>query len=184
VPRAAWYARGQGVQAMRIERLVQENLRTQGSVRREWYRRHSPAHLAACGDLLDAVLAARDTSAPAQALVLGAGACTELPLERLARACATVTLVDVDAPGMAAAPEELPVELRGRVELVTADVAGGVSVSLAAELCRQPWADFTQLGGLDSQASLDAAALCLERCAVADPRTISGLEPHSYGLAV
>src|SRR5262245_45363785 len=107
---------------MRIDRLPRENRRTQGSARREWHRRHNPAHLVACAAVLEAALTAHDIAAPAHAVVLGAGACTELPLERLAQACATVTLVDVDTSGMVAARDELPLGLRARVQLVTADV--------------------------------------------------------------
>lgn len=166
---------------MRIDRLPTENPRTQGSVRRAWYRRHCPTHPSACAALLDAALAAC-VGAPTHAVVLGAGACTELPLERIARACASVLLVDVDMPGMAVARAELPADLRGRVELVTADITGGVSRHLATELQRQPWVDLTRLGGPGSHTLLSAAASCLERCSVADPPEVAGLKSHDYRL--
>src|SRR6185312_13536377 len=89
---------------MRIARLAEENPRTQGPERRAWYRRNSPAHLQAVAALVEDALAARASGAsggPSRAVVLGAGACTEAPLERLARTFESVLLVDVDVPGMA-----------------------------------------------------------------------------------
>ncbi len=76
---------------MRIARLAEENPRTQGPERRAWYRHHSPAHLRAVAVLVEDALAARSAAGPSRAVVLGAGACTEAPLERIARelrACA------------------------------------------------------------------------------------------------
>jgi hypothetical protein len=116
-------------------------------------------------------------------VVLGAGACTELPLGRLAAASERVTLVDLDAPGMAEAREELPSGVQGRVELLAGDLTGGVSANLAAEMRAQPWGDLVALDP-SGRAALDAAASCLERCAVPDPPEIAGLEPHGYGLVV
>src|SRR5579884_1033764 len=133
---------------------------------------------------MDAALAPRGEDAPPTAVVLGAGACTELPLERLARACERVTLVDLDARGMGAAREELPAGLRGRVQLLEADVTGGVSAALARELRAQPWEDLRLLGGPRGYAPLDAAAACLERCPVPDPPELPGLTPGGYGLVV
>lgn len=168
---------------MRIERLARENGRTQGATRRAWYRAQNPAHLTTVEALLDEALKARGNAAPSTAAALGAGACTDLPLGRLVAACEQVTLVDLDAPGMAEAREELPAEARGRVALLAADLTGGVSASLAAELRAQPWSDLVALDP-SGRAALDAAAGCLERCVVADPPEIAGLEPHSYGLVV
>jgi hypothetical protein len=166
---------------MRIERLVEENPRTQGAARRAWYRAHSPEHLRAVARLVEEGLATRGAEAPDAAAVLGAGACTELPLERLARACSRVALADLDVRGMERARQELPPALRGRVELVTADLTGGVSASLAAALRAQPWADLVAL----SEASvLGAAASCLEALAVPSPPRIAGLGPEPYGLVI
>ena len=103
---------------MRIARLAEENPRTQGPERRAWYRRHSPTHLRAVAALVEAALAARTPGGPSRAVVLGAGACTEAPLERLARAFEQTLLVDVDVPGMARARDELPASLRSRVDLL------------------------------------------------------------------
>ncbi len=169
---------------MRIARLAAENPRSQGAARREWYRRHSPVHLRSIARLVENALAARGASSRPEAVVLGAGACTELPLERLCRVCASVLLVDVDVQGMVRAREEVPAPLRGRVNLLAADITGGVSQALASELRAQPWADLALLGGPASTAPLDAAASCLERCTVPDPPVISELAPHGYGLVI
>jgi hypothetical protein len=169
---------------VRINRVAADNIRTQGPQRRDWYRRHSPLHLRAVAHLVEDVLAVRGAGAPGAAVVLGAGACTELPLERLARACTSVLLVDVDVPGMVRAREELPPALRPRVNLVAADLTGGVSAALDAELRAQPWADLVHLGGPSGTAPLDAAAACLERCPVPDPAVIAELAPRGYGLVI
>ena len=164
---------------MRIARLAEENPRTQGPERRAWYRRHSPEHLRAVAGLVEDALSARVAGGPSRAIVLGAGACTEAPLERLARTFESVLLVDVDVPGMARARDELPASLRGHVDLLQADVAGGVSDALANDLRAQPWRDLALLG---TTAPLEAAAACLERCPVPDPPHLPGLVPQGYGL--
>lgn len=169
---------------MRLSRLPQENPRTQGAAQRAVYRQHSPTHLRQIASLVEDALAARAPSAPKRAVVLGAGACTEIPLERLVRACGSVTLVDVDVPGMGRARAELPAALRERVEVVRADITGGVSESLAAELQAQPWADLVALGGPHSLAPVEAAAACLERCPVPDPPHVPYLEPGTFGVVV
>jgi hypothetical protein len=166
---------------MRIERLSYDNRRTQGAARREWYRQHSPAHLRAAAELTERALAARDRGAPPCVVVLGAGACTEVPLERISRACERVVLVDVDAPGMEQARQELPLRLRERVSLVEADLTGGVSRELAALLRAQPWPD---LARLSPESALDAAASCLDQVSVPDPPRIAALEPSSFGLVI
>src|SRR5690349_20461943 len=119
---------------MRIARLAEENPRTQGPERRAWYRHHSPAHLQAVSALVEEALAALAAGGPSRAVVLGAGACTEAPLERIARSFEHVLLVDVDVPGMARARDELSASLRNRVDLLQADITGGVSDALAEEL--------------------------------------------------
>lgn len=169
---------------MRISRLTQENTRTQGPQRRWWYRRHSPAHLRSIESLVAAVLAARALTASCTAVVLGAGACTEVPLATLARACSSVLLVDVDVAGMTRARDELPRDLRSRVDLFQADLTGGVSAALAKELAAQPWADLTALSGPSGLAPLDAAAACLERCPIPNPPALPQLAPHGYGLVI
>ncbi len=166
---------------MRIARLAAENPRTQGPERRAWYRKHSSEHLRSVAALVDEGIRARNGDTPPRTVVLGAGACTELPLERLARHMQSVLLVDVDVPGMAQARDELPDSLRQRVDLLQADLTGGVSDALAAELAMQPWSDLAQLG---ARAPLDAAASCIERCPVPDPPQIAGLPSGGYDLVL
>lgn len=166
---------------MRIERLSADNQRTQGPDRRAWYQRYSAKHLREMERAVGDTLAAREDSAPRSGVILGAGACTELPLERLARACDPLTLVDLDAPGMGRARDTLPEKLRSRVRLLAADLTGGLSAALREEMGVQPWRDLRALGGM---AILDALAGCLERVTVADPPEIAGLEPHSFGLVI
>ena len=169
---------------MRIARLSQENPRMQGSARRRWYQRHSPEHLQMVEALVRRGLAARAPDTSGGAVVLGAGACTEVPLRALAGACPAVLLVDVDVAGMARARDELPADLRERVNLLQADLTGGVSATLAAALRAEPWADLVTLGGRAGTAPLDAAAGCLERCIVPDPPDIAELAPAGYGLVL
>ncbi|GAC1448567.1 MAG: hypothetical protein PVSMB4_05880 [Ktedonobacterales bacterium] len=165
---------------MRIERLTADNQRTQGVARRQWYRQHNPDHPHAVSELLDAALTMRAPDAPRSAIVLGAGACTELPLERLARACQQVTLVDLDAAGMERARQELVPALRERVRLLVGDVSGGVSRALADGLRVQPWADLAALG---EGAILGSVATCLKRCPVAIPPLVD-TEAQGFGLVV
>lgn len=169
---------------MRIGRLTQDNTRTQGPRRREWYRRHSPEHVRAVAALCERALAARRDGALRSAVVLGAGACTEVPLAAIARACSSVLLVDVDVAGMARARDELPTSLRSRVDLLQADLTGGVSAALARALAAQPWADLAALAGGQSSAPLDAAAASLADCPVSDPPAIAGLADHGYGFVL
>jgi hypothetical protein len=166
---------------VRIERLSADNRRTQGAERRAWYERYSAKHLRAMERAVADTLAARPHRAPPAGVVLGAGACTELPLERLARACQPLTLVDLDAPGMGQAREALPEPLRERVRLLATDLTGGVSAALRELMGVQPWRDLRALGGL---ALLDALADCLERVEVPDPPEIAGLESNGYGLVI
>jgi hypothetical protein len=166
---------------MRIEHLSADNQRTQGMARRAWYERYSAKHLREIERATRETLSARAPNASKAAVMLGAGACTELPLYRLARLCESVTLVDLDAPGMENAQAELPIAERTRVRLLAADLTGGVSAALREEAAIQPWRDLRALGGL---ALLDALAACIERVEVPDPPEIVGLEPHSFGLVI
>lgn len=169
---------------MRIARLPQENPRMQGPARRRWYQRHSPDHLRAVAATMESALASRELATPGTVVVLGAGACTEVPLRRLAEACDSVLLVDVDVAGMARARDELPAPLRQRVNFVQADLSGGVSAVLATELRAQPWADLVALGGSSGTAPLDAAAGCLDRCPVPDPPHLPELAPAGYEIVM
>lgn len=166
---------------MRIEHLSADNQRTQGAARRSWYERYSAKHLREIERVTREALLARAPHTSKAGVILGAGACTELPLDRLARLCESVTLVDLDAPGMGRARDELPEASRARARLLAADLTGGVSAALREETSIQPWRDLRALGGT---ALLDTIAGCLERVAVPDPPEIAGLEPHSFGLVI
>jgi hypothetical protein len=169
---------------MRITRLTADNRRTQGPERRTWYRRHSPEHLNAVSALVEDALRLDGLASTRQTVILGAGACTEIPLERLARASAHVSLVDLDVAGMAQARDELPATVRDRVDLLQTDLTGGVSEALAAELRATPFADLNLLDQGRGMAPIEAAADCLERCPVPDSPLIVGLEPGGYDLVV
>jgi hypothetical protein len=166
---------------MRIERLSVDNQRTQGAARRAWYERYSAKHLREMERAVRDALAAREEGSPSAGVILGAGACTELPLERLTRACEPLTLVDLDAPAMGRARDEAPERLRARLRLQAADLTGGVSAALREEIGFQPWRDLRSIG---ETPILDALASCLERVEVADPPDIAGLEPHGFGLVI
>ncbi len=161
---------------MRIDRLTVENVRMQGPERRDWYRKHSPQHLPAISGLVDRALDCCRPAKSKRAVVLGAGACTELPLERLARVCDSVVLVDIDEAGLQRGCEALPSTLAERVKIVGGDISGGVSAALARELQNQPWDDLVNLAGPKGAAPLDAAASSLERCVVSNPPVIPELE--------
>jgi hypothetical protein len=169
---------------MRITRLAADNRRTQGLERRAWYRRHNPEHLGAVSALMEDALRLGGTASARQTVVLGAGACTEIPLERLARASAHVLLVDLDVAGMAQARDELPAALRDRVDLLQADLTGGVSEALAAELRATPFADLNLLDQGRGMAPVEAAADCLERCPAPDPPMPAGLQSGGYDLVI
>jgi hypothetical protein len=121
---------------------------------------------------------------PGDIVILGAGACTEIPLERLVRASAHVLLVDLDVVGIAQARDELPAALRSRVDLLQADLTGGVSEALAAELRATPFADLNLLDQGRGMAPIEAAADCLERCPVPSPPLLGGLQSGAFDLAI
>jgi hypothetical protein len=68
------------------------------------------------------------------ALVLGAGNCTEIPLEELARNFEQVVLADLDDASMTAAVEDLPDELIPKVRVSVGDVT-----RFAAPLMQRLW---------------------------------------------
>jgi hypothetical protein len=170
---------------MRIQQLARENARMQGPDRRRWYRRHSAEHLRTVEELVTSAGAAVKSERSRRAVVLGAGACTEVPLEWIARYCETVVLVDVDVSGMLRARAELPASLRSRVQVVDADITGGVSAALADELRTQPWHDLAQLSGAGGLAPIDAAAGCLERCSIPLPPILPDVEVEGgYSIVI
>jgi hypothetical protein len=159
---------------MRIERLARENQSMQGPAKRAWYQRNSPAHLEAIRAL---VLKALAKSAPGQlqrVVVLGAGTCTELPLEDIAQQAEEVVLVDLDEYALHQARRQLPGQQQGRVRLIVADITGGVSERLEQTLMGQRWQALLSQG---LGAVLEAAAGCLERCEVPQPPALAELRP-------
>jgi hypothetical protein len=66
--------------------------------------------------------AAKLTKGRERVLVLGAGNCTEIPLEALAREFEQVVLADLDRAGMEQAVAALPADVRGKVEIRVTDV--------------------------------------------------------------
>ena len=167
---------------MRIDTLTYHNVETQGARRREWLREHSPPHLQHCAALIHSALEQRPASVSRGTLVLGAGACTEIPLAELARHSDEVALADLDLASMVRASEELPSSsLRRRVRLVEGDLTGGVSLNLQRLLARQPWDVLIAQG---SRAVFDAASTCLEQCHIPDPPQIDTLDVGEFGLVI
>lgn len=167
---------------MRIDTLPQNNVQAQGPPRREWLRQHSPQHLQQCISLTRQALEVRAPAASRSTLVLGAGACTEVPLTDLARASEEVVLADLDLAALQRGRDELPsATLRKRIRFVPCDITGGVSSNLASLIRRQNWQKVLSQG---SQALFDALALCLEKCPVPDPPEIYTLQPSDFGLVI
>lgn len=167
---------------MRVEGLPYSNRQTQGAQRREWLRQHSPRHLEQCSTLVLHALAERQHGTSPSVIVLGAGACTEVPLAELARASDEVVLVDLALPSLQLARDELPsTVLRKRVRLLETDISGGVSTDLHRLLKKQPWNTLVAQG---AQAVFDAAADCLGQCIVPDPPEFQHIGTGEYGLVI
>lgn len=167
---------------MRIDNLTYSNIQIQGARRREWLRQYSPQHLEQSAALMLSALRDRAPAASRSALVLGAGACTEVPLTDLARASDEVVLADLDLAAMQQGRDELPSpSLRRRVRLVQCDLTGGVSAGLQRLIARQPW---PQLAAQGARAVFDAAAACLEACPVPNPPEREGLHNGEFGLVI
>jgi hypothetical protein len=126
-------------------------------------------------------LSLRPASTSHSTTILGAGACTEVPLPELARASDEVVLADIDLVSMQLARSELVPGLQKRVRLLECDLSGGVSNNLNRLLQKQPW---EQLAQQEARAFFDAAALCLEHCSIPDPPEIVGLGSGQFGLAI
>jgi hypothetical protein len=166
---------------MRIQRLAKENQSMQGPNKRAWYQRNSPEHLEAIEALTLAALGEQAALPIPRVAILGAGACTELPLEAIARRAEEVTLVDLDEVALQQARRQLSFALQGRVRLVIADVTGGVSASLERALMGQRWQALKARG---SDAALTAVAECLERCEVPQPPELAELRPGRCGAVI
>jgi hypothetical protein len=167
---------------VRIDTLTYNNIHTQGAQRRVWLRQHSPQHLQQCTALMLEGLQLRQRSASSSTLVLGAGACTEIPLTELARDSDEVVLADYDLASMQQGREELSSPaLRKRVRLVSCDSSSGVSANLNRLIEKQPW---DRLVNQSAQVVFDAAAHCLEHCDVPDPPEIEGLHTGEFGVVI
>ncbi len=174
---------------MRIDNLSHNNAQTQGKRRRAWLREHSPQHLDHCSTLVLSALHQRGPSAAQNALVLGAGACTEVPLSDLLRACDEVVLADLDIAALRTASDEITnPTLNKRLRLLQCDISSingepkrGISATLTRLINNQDWGSLAAQG---PQAVFDAAALCLEQSSVPDPPEIQTLATGSFGLVV
>jgi hypothetical protein len=167
---------------MRIDTLAYANSQNQGARRREWLRLHAPQHLEQCRTYILHGLQSRDAAAARSTLVLGAGACTEVPLTELVHASDEVVLADLDRTALLQAGRELPFPaLRRRVQVLVCDISGDVSIKLSRLLNRQDW---TSLVAQGAQAVFDAAARCIEQCPVPDPPAIGSLSSGEFGLVV
>src|SRR5258708_7116901 len=124
----------------------------------------------------------RSVSTSHSTLVLGAGACTEVPLTGLARDSDEVVLADLDLASMRQGRDELTsVALRKRLRLLESDISGGVSASLNLLVEQQPWDKLVSQG---AQAVFDAASRCLEQCPMPDPPAIEGLSTGEFGVVI
>jgi hypothetical protein len=167
---------------MHIDSLPQTNYQIQGPVRRVWLEEHAPQHLRHCHELVTRALALRDPATSRSSLVLGAGACTEVPLTELCRASEEVVLADFDLAAMQRGRGELASPaLQRRVRFVQCDLTGGVSSDLRRELARHDWRHLAEQG---AQSIFDTAADCLDRCQIPDPPTIHTLRQGDFGLVV
>ena len=167
---------------MRIDNLPHSNKQTQGAQRREWLRRHAPQHLSGCSTCILHGLQRRPRSTAQNTLILGAGACTEIPLTEVTRASDEVVLVDLDREAMRQALAELAApSLRKRLRSVAADISGGVSANLAHLIEQQHWQNLVSQG---ATTVFDAAALCLEQCPVPDPLELPTLGEGEFGLVL
>ncbi|HEY7416143.1 MAG TPA: hypothetical protein VH593_13195, partial [Ktedonobacteraceae bacterium] len=167
---------------MRITQLAYANRQLQGAQRREWLRHYSPQHLEWCKKLTLDGLQQRASYASRSTVVLGAGACTEVPLAELVRSSDEVVLADLDKGALIQAGNELSAQSqRRKVQTLPADLSGDVSAHLEHVLRQQDWQALIAQG---SEALFDAAAVCLEQCPVPDPPTIGSLNQGEFGLVV
>ena len=167
---------------MRIDTLTYNNIQTQGAQRRLWLRQHSPQHLQQCMALMLRGLQLRQRSASTSTLVLGAGACTEIPLAELARNSDEVVLADYDLASMQQGRDELTSPaLRKSVRVVSCDISGGVSAQLNRLIEQQHW---DKLASQSAQVVFDVLADCLEQCDVPDPPEMEGLNSGEFGVVI
>jgi len=167
---------------VRIDTLTYNNIQTQGAQRRAWLRQNSPHHLQQCATLMLQALQVRQRSASRSTLVLGAGACTEVPLYELARDSDEVVLADYDLASMRQGRDELiSLTLRKKVRLLSCDISGGVSADLNRLIGQKRWDKLVAQG---AQVVFDVAADCLEQCPVPHPPEIEGMHAGEFGVVI
>ena len=167
---------------MRIDTLTYSNIQTQGARQRAWLREHSPQHLQQSAALMLHALTQRQPGASPSTLILGAGACTEVPLEQLARHSDEVVLADLDLTSMQQAQADLASPaLRKHIRPLQCDITGGISTNLSRLIAQQPWEVLIPQG---ARAVFDAAAACLEQCPIPDPPRLDDLGAGEFGLVV
>jgi len=167
---------------VRIDTLTYNNIQSQGAQRRLWLHWHSPQHLQQCTALMLRGLQLRQPGASTSTIVLGAGACTEVPLAELARNSDEVVLADYDLASMQQGRDELASPaLRKRVRVVPCDLSGGVSAHLNRLIEQQHW---DKLSSQSAQLVFDALADCLEQCDVPDQPEMEGLYSGEFGVVI
>jgi hypothetical protein len=167
---------------VRIDTLTFNNIHTQGAQRRAWLRQHSPHHLHQCTALMLRALQLRQLSASNSTLVLGAGACTEVPLYELVRDSDEVVLADYDLASMRQGRDELTSPaLCKKVRLLGCDISGGVSANLNRLIGQQRWDKLVSQG---AQVVFATAADLLEQCPVPDLPEIEGLHAGEFGVII
>jgi hypothetical protein len=167
---------------VRIETLVVHNSQTQGVRYREILNRQSPQHLANATGMMLRALEQRPYSSSCSTLVLGAGACTEVPLAALVHHSDEVVLADLDLISMQQAQAELSSPtMRRSVHLVVEDLSGGISARLDRLLAHQSWHRLAEKG---ARTLFDAAAICLDQCSIPDPPQIPGLALGDFGVVI
>lgn len=167
---------------MRIDTLALHNAQTQGVRRREILSRQSPRHLENATRLMIHAVEQRPYSVSHSTTVLGAGACTEVPLAALVHHSDETVLADIDLFSLQQAQAELSSPaMRKNVRLVEADLSGGVSAYLADQMAHQNW---QRLAAQGPRTLFDSAAACLEACTVPDPPKLPDLPPGNSGVVI
>lgn len=96
-------------------------------------RRHLSLSRATLTETAEIALDAAEEGTPSRALILGAGNCTDIPLDFIAPNFDEIVLVDADIAATERAVRHLPPYLLGKISLVGADVTG-IIPSLSASI--------------------------------------------------
>jgi hypothetical protein len=167
---------------VRIDTLTYNNIHTQGAKRRLWLSEHSPEHLLQCKNIMLRALQMRPQSVSTSTIVLGAGACTEVPLAEMARHSDEVVLADYDLASMQQGRDELAsTALRKRLRLLQTDFTGGAGVHMNRLVERLRW---DKLQEQSARVVSDAVADCLEQCEIPDPPEIENVYSGEFGVVI